>query len=248
MPQHAASREQTRILFYCAAGGAVVQGLARMIEAQIPRSRVELVEDPLLETDRHDVALVLLYGLKGQQSTDTIMLYQQTFPQAALGLVVESIGEEITLYGNLFDDRLVQGVLPLNFELDVWLAAVSVLLSGGEFYPFARRRQSDHQPRASVTGALPSPSQSGMPGQGKSEPDVVSKLTPREREILRLISQGFQNKIIADRLQLSEHTVKVHVHNLIAKLRVTNRTQAAIAFLANPVRDTAPRSSASNLL
>ncbi|MGH6862017.1 MAG: response regulator transcription factor, partial [Phyllobacterium sp.] len=47
---------------------------------------------------------------------------------------------------------------------------------------------------------------------------------------LELLSEGLQNKIIADRLTLSEHTVKVHVHNLIRKLRVHNRTQAAAVY------------------
>ncbi|NGP18396.1 response regulator transcription factor [Devosia chinhatensis] len=57
-------------------------------------------------------------------------------------------------------------------------------------------------------------------------------LTPRERQVLELLSEGYQNKLIADRMALSEHTVKVHVHNLITKLRVTNRTQAAAALRA----------------
>ena len=53
--------------------------------------------------------------------------------------------------------------------------------------------------------------------------------------MLGLLSQGLQNKLIADRLELSEHTVKVHVHNLIRKLHVHNRTQAAAVFRGPPL-------------
>jgi len=67
----------------------------------------------------------------------------------------------------------------------------------------------------------------------------LDALTAREREILILVSEGYQNKLIADRMALSEHTVKAHVHNLIAKLRVTNRTQAA-AYLHEHRLDKVP--------
>jgi DNA-binding NarL/FixJ family response regulator len=53
-------------------------------------------------------------------------------------------------------------------------------------------------------------------------------LTPREREVLGLIGRGMANKLIARELELSEKTVKAHVSNILAKLGVTDRTQAAL--------------------
>jgi DNA-binding NarL/FixJ family response regulator len=53
-------------------------------------------------------------------------------------------------------------------------------------------------------------------------------LTPREREVLGLIGRGMANKVIARELELSEKTVKAHVSNILAKLGVTDRTQAAL--------------------
>jgi two-component system, NarL family, response regulator LiaR len=53
-------------------------------------------------------------------------------------------------------------------------------------------------------------------------------LTPREREVLALIGRGMANKAIALELGLSEKTVKAHVSNILAKLGVTDRTQAAL--------------------
>jgi NarL family two-component system response regulator LiaR len=56
----------------------------------------------------------------------------------------------------------------------------------------------------------------------------LERLTPREREVLELIGRGFPNKRIAQRLDLSEKTVKTHVGHVLAKLGVTDRTQAAV--------------------
>jgi len=58
-------------------------------------------------------------------------------------------------------------------------------------------------------------------------------LTPREIEILKLISNGYSNKEIAQKLFLSEKTVKNHVYNIFKKLDVKDRTQAAIYMLKN---------------
>jgi DNA-binding CsgD family transcriptional regulator len=51
-------------------------------------------------------------------------------------------------------------------------------------------------------------------------------LTPREREVLLLLSEGLSNKAIARRLSISQHTVKFHVGQLIDKLDATGRTDA----------------------
>lgn len=50
-------------------------------------------------------------------------------------------------------------------------------------------------------------------------------LTPREIEILRLIADGISNKQIAEKLNLSFYTVKNHVHNILEKLRLSNRSE-----------------------
>jgi DNA-binding NarL/FixJ family response regulator len=52
-------------------------------------------------------------------------------------------------------------------------------------------------------------------------------LTRREMEVLRFLSEGFSDKAIASRLGISQRTVKNHVHNILAKLQLQNRFQAA---------------------
>jgi two-component system, NarL family, response regulator LiaR len=61
---------------------------------------------------------------------------------------------------------------------------------------------------------------------GRREP--LELLTPREREVLLLIGRGFPNKLIARELGIAEKTVKTHVGNVLSKLGVTDRTQAAV--------------------
>ena len=52
-------------------------------------------------------------------------------------------------------------------------------------------------------------------------------LTPREREIAKLVSTGITNRAIASQLVLSERTVEGHVRSILAKLQLTNRTEVA---------------------
>ncbi len=61
--------------------------------------------------------------------------------------------------------------------------------------------------------------------------DVFDELTERERQILQEVARGFRNKQIADRLFISESTVKVHMKSLLKKLKVPSRTAATVLFL-----------------
>jgi DNA-binding NarL/FixJ family response regulator len=56
--------------------------------------------------------------------------------------------------------------------------------------------------------------------------ELVEPLTPREREVLALLVQGFTNRAIGERLGISEHTAKFHVNAILGKLGVESRTEA----------------------
>ena len=66
---------------------------------------------------------------------------------------------------------------------------------------------------------------------------TMTLLTSREQEIASLASTGLSNKGIARRLELSEGTVKVHLHNIFQKTGVSNRT-ALVALMQVPTADT----------
>ncbi|ADV89114.1 Nitrate/nitrite response regulator protein [Vibrio vulnificus] len=67
--------------------------------------------------------------------------------------------------------------------------------------------------------------------QREENTDVFDELTERERQILQEVARGFRNKQIADRLFISESTVKVHMKSLLKKLKVPSRTAATVLFL-----------------
>lgn len=63
----------------------------------------------------------------------------------------------------------------------------------------------------------------------------IGRLTPRERDILKLIAHGLPNKTIARRLDISESTVKVHVKHLLKKMGLKSRVEAAVWALQSKV-------------
>ena len=74
---------------------------------------------------------------------------------------------------------------------------------------------------ALVAGLLPA----------RQQPPLISSaeaLTPREQEVLALLAEGLPNKTIADRLHISEHTVKFHVNAILSKLGAQSRTEAVV--------------------
>ncbi|MDE4305376.1 response regulator transcription factor [Phaeobacter gallaeciensis] len=108
------------------------------------------------------------------------------------------------------------GFLPMNLQLDCWLSMLRLLILDQGCVPNALlakvRPQASSRVSEQVTGGCRC---------------ADANLTPRENEILRLVARGKQNKLIAADLAVSEHTVKLHMHNIMKKLGVRNRTEAA---------------------
>jgi NarL family two-component system response regulator LiaR len=69
------------------------------------------------------------------------------------------------------------------------------------------------------------------------QPSAREPLSSREMEVLSLIARGLSNKEIASQLNLSEHTVNSHIGNILKKLHLANRTQAALYALREGIVD-----------
>lgn len=76
----------------------------------------------------------------------------------------------------------------------------------------------------SVTARVMERLREGAPG----EPEELKSLTPQERRILELVAEGLTNKQIGEQLFLAEKTVKNYMSNVLAKLGLVSRTQAAV--------------------
>ena len=68
------------------------------------------------------------------------------------------------------------------------------------------------------------------PDADELKPDPIAELTDREQEVLNLVASGLSNKRVARELDLHEKTVKHHMTRILSKLKVTNRTEAALAL------------------
>jgi DNA-binding NarL/FixJ family response regulator len=111
----------------------------------------------------------------------------------------------------------LQGYIPTSSSVEVAAAAINLVTVGGCYIPYAWDKAPQSKP------LLPE----RLANEPQSAPAAL--LTPREEAVLDLIQRGMPNKIIAHNLLISESTVKAHVHNIIAKLDVHNRTEAAVA-------------------
>jgi len=107
-----------------------------------------------------------------------------------------------------------RGFLPTSLSLKVLIGALDLVLAGGVYVP------------SSLLESAP-PRNGGWEGDDRPV-EPWSELTRRQRDVLALISQGKSNKLIADALSMSESTVKAHVKQIIKRLHVSNRTQAAL--------------------
>lgn len=111
------------------------------------------------------------------------------------------------------------GFLLKNAEPPELVAAIRAVASGDAVIsPRVTRRMLEI-----FSGHLPEP---GAPDTGLDP--RLSELTPRELEVLRAVAEGLSNAEIAERLFLSEATVKTHVGRILAKLGVRDRVQAVI--------------------
>ena len=78
-------------------------------------------------------------------------------------------------------------------------------------------------------------------GASTQDPEVIDELTPRETQILQLVAEGKSNKDIADELVISENTVKIHIRNILEKLHLKNRIQAAVYAVNQGLINDPPR-------
>lgn len=193
----------------------VRQGLRGML---IPRNGIEIVGEATngreavelareLEPDVIVMDLVMP-ELKGSEAT---ALIRQNNPEARI-LILTSFGEIVELAHALQAGAL--GCLLKDSHTDDLLHAIRSVNRGHLAIPKTLAPVLMNQPGSPKTGHL--------------------HLTDREQEIVALVALGMSNKEIAERLNLSAHTVRSHVSSVLKKLGLTNRTQVAVYLKSDP--------------
>jgi two-component system, NarL family, nitrate/nitrite response regulator NarL len=102
-----------------------------------------------------------------------------------------------------------------------------VMRAGGAIRGFVTHQTSIEQLMGTIERAVGE----DRPAAASTPPAAIAALTEREREILGMVGEGLANKEIARRLQIELATVKSHIHNILKKLGVNSRTEAAAVVL-----------------
>ncbi|MCC4313871.1 response regulator transcription factor [Streptomyces malaysiensis] len=154
--------------------------------------------------DLPDVVLIdlLMPKMDGAAATARI---RQLYPDVRV-VVLTSFGEMERVHAALANGA--SGYLLKDAEPSEVVAAIRAAAAGDVFLDPAVARQ--------LTQEIVSP------------PTGLSALTSRERDVLILVAQGCSNQEIADDLIISERTARTHVSNVLRKLQLTSRTQAAL--------------------
>lgn len=174
----------------------------------------------LAEQEASDVRIIIVDEGKLEQFQRALARITTRFENSRLALAYRDKTKALKVIADVaqFPGSEEIGFLPMRVELDHWLSALRLLICGERYIP-ADLIDNRHLPLAPCTAA-PAPA-----------PDI--NLTSREYQVLSSAAEGKQNKIIAGDLGLSEHTVKLHMHHIIAKLGVSNRTEATLWYLSH---------------
>jgi DNA-binding NarL/FixJ family response regulator len=213
---------------------------------------ISSVED-LYRPDGMSVSLVLINAktrpLVCEVLASEIKVTTRQFPRTPVVLI--SVQDDDTVICDAIAAG-VQGVIPVTASLRIAVAALHLVMAGVTYYP---RPVLNHVPLHNGTGAnghadahdsspISSLSPAPMTIGGIGSPSDVNHdmglpaalringfpvtFTTREAEVLAALQRGRSNKWIANHLNLSQNTIKVHIRHIMRKLHATNRTEAVI--------------------
>lgn len=216
----------------------------------------ESAEDALTGLASQPVDLILLdLGLPGMSGQDAIPQFRGILPDVKIVVLTshDTRQEVMDAFANganaycmkdIESDRFAE-VIRAVYEGALWLdpaVAQYALETMGVPLPESIPNSGQSAPSSigtlassatsGLTAALPSGSPSSPPPTPDTpEPESRFRFTPKEREVIPLLAEGRSNTEIAQALGISVHTVKVHVSNILEKLDVYDRVQAAVKIV-----------------
>ncbi|MGX7002021.1 response regulator [Caballeronia sp. KNU42] len=173
---------------------------------------------------RPDVVLLDL-NMPGLSGIETLQLLQQDLPHTAV--IMLTVSEDVDELTHALREGAC-GYLLKNMEADALATMIRRAAEGESVIAESMTQRLIAQMRAPVRARDAAPPRSLEPSP---------ELTPRERDIVRILARGASNKDIARELDLAESTVKIHVRNVLRKLNLSSRVQIAIHALARDLAD-----------
>jgi two-component system, NarL family, nitrate/nitrite response regulator NarL len=191
----------------------VLHGLRQLFERQEDIVVVDSCRDAasaLAALDEHEPdVLVLDLRMPGQSGIDVLRAIAGKHERCRRVLLTAAIRDDEVMEAVKLG---VMGLVLKESSPDVLLECVRAVYQGKQWIE-----------RDTVTRAL----NSVIAREGADK--ATDALTPREVEIVRMVAQGLRNKAIAERLSISEGTVKVHLHNIYEKMRVDGRLELVLS-------------------
>jgi two-component system nitrate/nitrite response regulator NarL len=178
---------------------------------------------------RPDVVLLDL-NMPGLSGIETLQLLQQDLPGTAV--IMLTVSEDVDELTRALREGAC-GYLLKNMEADALATMIRRAAEGESVIAESMTQRLIAQIRAP---SGPEEIPVTAPVNAHRSP-AAPALTPRERDIVRILSRGASNKDIARELDLAESTVKIHVRNVLRKLNFTSRVQIAVHTLAHDQND-----------
>ena len=167
---------------------------------------------------------------EAQNGQEAIDLARKLKPDVVLMDLLMPVKDGITAIGEIRTEMPDVEVIALTSVLED--ASVVGAVKAGAIGYLLKDTQSDELRRAIKAAAAGqvqlSPQAAARLMREVRAPESPETLTERETDVLRLLAEGLANKEIARKLSIGEKTVKTHVSNILLKLNVRSRTQAAL--------------------
>lgn len=228
-------RKTHSVIALVSANQSFSERLCRVTEAEIDRTVVkrfdsvdQLVE--MLPSWRDRLCLVILDQCAAKKLDEHLATWVCNQSSAKIACAYGDPDKSRSLITSPLYPTVVSSFFPVHLNFDSWISMLKLCLSGHSYVT------PELLTSATLTATDPPNHAGGREDMTPAKPgkrvaaSALDRLTVREIEVLEHVARGRQNKVIAAQLGLSENTVKLHIHHIISKLGVHNRTEAAMLY------------------
>jgi DNA-binding NarL/FixJ family response regulator len=207
-----------------------VANCLRVADPDLAVSEYSSLHDVDLTQSADTIALVLSFLSTSQEMADVaaeVSRAQDQVPQVPVVVVAD--GDNLSFVRRLIDSG-ARGYIPTSFDFATFKEAIQFVAAGGTFVPASvlLHRENGQVRAVGSTDRKEINAVAPQNGNDSQEPMATADFTPRELAVISHLRDGKPNKLIARELEICEGTVKIYIRRIMKKLRVENRTQAAL--------------------